>query len=124
MMNPREEELFGILQEESAEAIEILSRIIKVVSKRRRFPENIERSSKELHQEIGDFFGVVQLLVQEGHVDLAQVELAVQHKLEKLERNMKHKRPNQNLPAPALKHEELKDHNSHREEDASNEKVS
>lgn len=91
MNNPREEELFGILQEESAEAIEILSRIIKVVSKRRRFPENIERSSKELHQEIGDFFGVIQLLVQEGYINLSEVELAVQRKLERLSRNMKHK---------------------------------
>lgn len=85
MMNPREEELFGILQEESAE-------VIQVVSKRKRFPENRERNVKELHQEIGDFFATVQLLVQEGYVNLDDIGPAIQRKLEKLEKNMKHKR--------------------------------
>jgi len=86
MMNPREQELFDILQEESAE-------VIQVVSKRKRFPENRPRNVKELHQEIGDVFATVQLLVEEGYVDLAEIEPAIKRKLEKLARNMKNPRP-------------------------------
>lgn len=117
-MNPREEELFGILQEEAAE-------VIQVVSKRKRFPLSRPRNIKELHQELGDVFAVVQLLVEEGYVVLSDIEPAIQHKLEKLEKNMTHKRlqkPTLTTPAPAdvVAHEELKDHsNQHREEDAS-----
>lgn len=86
-MNPREEELFGILQEEAAESIEILSRIIKIVSKRRRFGAT-DRNLKELEQEIGDFIGVLKLLVEEGYVSLDSLEKAGEAKITKLKTNM------------------------------------
>jgi NTP pyrophosphatase (non-canonical NTP hydrolase) len=79
-MNPREEELFGILQEEAAE-------VIQVVSKRRRFGVS-ERNVKELEQELGDFIAVLKLLVEEGYIDLDKLEPAVLKKIAKLKLNM------------------------------------
>lgn len=84
-MNPREEELFGILQEEMAE-------VIQVVSKRKRFGTKA-RNVKELHQELGDVVAVIKLLVEEGYVNLDDVETAIKPKLDKLLLNMVHKLP-------------------------------
>ena len=79
-MNPREEELFGVLQEEAAE-------IIQVISKRRRFGVK-ERNVKELEQELGDFFGVLKLLVEEGYISLDHLEEYGEKKITKLTSNM------------------------------------
>ncbi len=95
MMNPREEELFGILQEEAAESIEILARIIKIVSKRRRFGKS-ERNIKELETELGDFFAVLKLLVNEGYISMDNLEKAAERKLDKLAEHMTNP-----LPVPA-----------------------
>jgi NTP pyrophosphatase (non-canonical NTP hydrolase) len=86
MSKARGEELFGILQEEAAE-------VIQAVSKRARFGDT-ERNRLDLVQELGDVFAVLKLLDEEKHfvLDDAEVEAAIQRKLEKLERNMVHKK--------------------------------
>lgn len=90
-MNPREEELLGILQEEAAENIEILSRIIKVISKQRRFGKT-DYNTKELEHELGDFLGVLDLLSREGYISLENLEPHIRNKIAKLEVNMVNKR--------------------------------
>lgn len=92
-MTPREEELFGILQEEAAE-------VIQAVSKRKRFGAS-ERNVAELLQEVGDVFALLYLLENEGYLDLSKVDTAMKKKLDQLDRNMTHKLPS--VPAKSTK---------------------
>ena len=79
-MKDRKTELFVILQEESAE-------VVQAVSKTFRFGET-PRNIKELETEIGDFLGVLKLLIEEGHLDPIALEKAGDAKIKKLEKYM------------------------------------
>ncbi len=83
-MIDRKTELLTILQEESAE-------VIQAVSKCFRFGLS-ERNSKDLETEIGDFLGVLKLLIIEGHLDPEKLEKAGDDKIKKLEKYMKNKK--------------------------------
>jgi hypothetical protein len=78
-------EALGILQEECAE-------VIVEVSKCRRFGIDSEHyTTKELHkdmlaQEIGDVMCMVEILVEQGVVNRAELILARERKREKLKR--------------------------------------
>lgn len=87
-MNKREQELYGILQEEAAE-------VIQAVSKMNRFGKVAERGDKNkeaLDQEIGDFIGVLKLLHDEGYLDGDKLIKAAEKKIKKLDVYMVNKR--------------------------------
>lgn len=82
----RKQELMVVLQEEAAE-------VIQAVSKAFRFGET-ERNIKELETEIGDFLGVLKLLVEEGYID-QNGDALIKHaeaKIKKLEKYMTNKK--------------------------------
>jgi NTP pyrophosphatase (non-canonical NTP hydrolase) len=77
-LNDKEKELFYILQEECAEVIQAISKIL-------RFGFNEEfRNKEKLTQEIGDLLACVTLLYASGIVDKDEVELAIENKILKL----------------------------------------
>lgn len=82
----RKEELLGILQEECAE-------IIQAISKLSRFGDN-ERNRKDLKTELGDFFGVFKIIVDEGHlvVEPDEFQALAEAKIAKVEKYMKNKK--------------------------------
>ena len=83
-MNKREQELYGILQEEAAE-------VIQAISKMNRFGAT-DSNKKDITQEIGDFIGVLKLLHDEGSLDGESLIKAAEKKLKKLEIYMTNKR--------------------------------
>lgn len=85
-MKNRKQELLIVLQEEAAE-------VIQAISKQFRFGES-DRNLKDLQTELGDFFGVFKLLVEEGHlkIDPDELEAAAEAKIKKLEKFMTNKR--------------------------------
>ena len=84
MMINRKTELLVILQEESAE-------VIQAVSKTFRFGENA-RNIGELETEIGDFLGVLKLLMEEGYLSPINLENAAEAKIAKLPDYMTNKK--------------------------------
>lgn len=78
-------ELLGILQEECAEVIQIISKI-------RRFglndwhpddPEQVTNKTK-LTNEIGDFVGIVEMLREQQLFDAGDIDVAAQNKMRKV----------------------------------------
>lgn len=86
MITSRKQELMTILQEEAAE-------VIQAVSKCFRFGET-ERNTKDLETEIGDFLGVLKLLVEEGYLDQTGQALMkhAEAKIKKLDKYMTFKK--------------------------------
>jgi len=80
----RKTELLTILQEESAE-------VIQAVSKCFRFGET-DRNLDSLENEIGDFLGVIKLLMIEGYLNPEHLENAGDAKIKKLEKYMINKK--------------------------------
>jgi NTP pyrophosphatase (non-canonical NTP hydrolase) len=79
-LTDQERELFYIVQEECAEVIQMISKIL-------RFGFNEEFKNQErLTQEVGDLVACITLLYASGIVDKQEVELAVENKLLKLKR--------------------------------------
>ena len=84
-MNPHDQmmEALGILQEECAEAIVVVSKI-------RRFGLDTEYLRGEgtkrtaLTQEIGDILAMIGILVKQGIVKEEEIEIAAREKIEKL----------------------------------------
>ena len=83
-MIDRKTELLVILQEESAE-------VIQAVSKTFRFGENA-RNISELETEIGDFMGVLQLLIEEKYLSSINIRNATTAKITKLPNYMTNKK--------------------------------
>ena len=83
-MKNRKQELLIILQEESAE-------VVQAVSKCFRFGES-ERNLKDLETEIGDFMGVLKSLIEEQHLDGEKIMAAGEAKIKKLAKYMTHKK--------------------------------
>lgn len=90
----RKEELLLVLMEECAE-------IIQAVSKIRRFGEHAYNpldkkkitNSVHLETEIGDFMGVLKLLVEENHINGENLIELAEKKIKKLDKYMNAKRP-------------------------------
>jgi NTP pyrophosphatase (non-canonical NTP hydrolase) len=79
-LTEHERELFSITQEECAEVIQAISKIL-------RFGFNEEFANKEkLTNEIGDLLACITLLYASGIVDKEEVELAIENKILKLKR--------------------------------------
>lgn len=81
----RKSELLHVLQEEAAEVIQATAKVF-------RFPGTPERNQVALETEIGDFLGVLKLLIEEGHVNPENLEKAGDAKIKKLEKYMTYKR--------------------------------
>lgn len=77
----RETELLGNLQEESAEVIQVISKIKRFTEVGKPIPEE---KLEILHNEIGDFIGVLELLYKQGIIDLDRLEKAAARKVERL----------------------------------------
>jgi NTP pyrophosphatase (non-canonical NTP hydrolase) len=84
IMNNRKSELLVILQEEAAE-------VIQAVSKTIRFGENA-RNVDALETEIGDFVGVLKMLMEEHHLNALNIENAAEAKIVKLPKYMTNKK--------------------------------
>ena len=80
----RKQELLIILQEEAAE-------VVQAVSKSFRFGET-ERNIANLETEIGDFLGVLKLLVDEGYITGDAVFKNGEAKVKKVEKYMTNKK--------------------------------
>lgn len=85
-------ELLGNLQEECAE-------VIKIASKINRFEVNTEKR-EHLGEEIGDIIAMVEMLVNEGHVSLADIEKGYHRKRNKMDdgRHMAYNKDNNVTP--------------------------
>jgi len=81
----RKQELLDLLQEEASE-------VIQAVSKLRRFPQNSDKRMKDLYLEIGDFCGIMKMLIDEGFLDPASIQVAAEDKIIRVEPFMKHKK--------------------------------
>lgn len=77
----RETELLGNLQEESAEVIQVISKIKRFTEIGQPVPEE---KLEMLHSEIGDFLGVLKLLHDDGLIDMDRLEKAATRKIERL----------------------------------------
>jgi len=84
-MNSKIEEALGILQEECAE-------VIVEVSKIRRFGlDELSHHTNLPHREtlvmeVGDMLALIDILVDQGVLDTVQLDIAKQHKIEKLKK--------------------------------------
>ena len=82
-MNEREREILLILQEESAEVIQAVSKVF-------RFGWDSEwdgQTNKEhLEEEVGDYLAMVQIMVDTGMLDTFAIDTAKQNKIEKLKK--------------------------------------
>ena len=86
-MNPRQKELLDILKEEASEVVQAASKVT-------RFGAHNQR---DLEIEIGDFFGVLKLLYEEGYVNLDRIEEDAEAKIIKLQTNMTNPRNKETL---------------------------
>ena len=82
-MNEREREILLILQEESAEVIQAVSKVF-------RFGWDSEWDSQtnreHLEEEVGDYLAMVQIMVDTGMLDTFAIDTAKQNKIEKLKK--------------------------------------
>jgi len=83
MINKKEHEIMSILQEESAEVIQAVSKIFRFGYKSKH-PESLQTNREHLAEEVGDLIAMVQLLVENEIVDWRDVEIAKDKKFEKL----------------------------------------
>lgn len=80
ILKDKEKELFYITQEECAEVIQSISKIL-------RFGFNDEFKNKDrLTEEIGDLVACITLLQASGIIDKEEMELAVENKILKLKK--------------------------------------
>jgi NTP pyrophosphatase (non-canonical NTP hydrolase) len=81
MMNQREREILLILQEESAEVIQAVSKVF-------RFGYdsvwNHQSNKEHLEEEVGDFLAMIQIMVDIGMIDTFAIDIAKRNKIEKL----------------------------------------
>ena len=85
----RKEHLLTILSEECIE-------IAKEISKALRFgledhhPTQVGTNSKKINDEYNDLLGVMQMLINEGHLKIEVDPLKIQAKMEKVEKYLKY----------------------------------
>jgi len=82
-MNEREREILLILQEESAEVIQAVSKVF-------RFGWDSEwdgqTNREHLEEEVGDYLAMVQIMVDTGMIDTFAIDTAKHKKIEKLKK--------------------------------------
>jgi len=82
-MNEREREILLILQEESAEVIQAVSKVF-------RFGWDSEwdgqTNREHLEEEVGDYLAMVQIMVDTGMIDTFAIDTAKKNKIEKLKK--------------------------------------
>ena len=82
-MNEREREILLILQEESAEVIQAVSKVF-------RFGWDSEwdgqTNREHLEEEVGDFLAMIQIMVDTGTINTFAIDTAKRNKIEKLKK--------------------------------------
>jgi len=84
-MTPKNEEALGILQEECAEVIVEISKCKRFGLTSLHFKTGI-RHSAMLETEVGDVLAMIDILIEQGLLDPATLELAKEAKKEKLKK--------------------------------------
>ena len=85
MMTPRQREILTITQEECAEVIQVVSKIFRFglghehVSSHRGIT-----NTEKLSEEVGDLLAMVDLLIDDGILDVNRLKEHKQNKIEKL----------------------------------------
>lgn len=82
-MNEKEREILLILQEESAEVVQAVSKVF-------RFGWDAvwdgQTNKEHLEEEVGDYLAMVQILVDTGMIDVLAIDTAKMNKIEKLKK--------------------------------------
>ena len=82
-MNDKQEEILAIAQEECGEVIVAISKIFRFGFDS-RWPEGGIDNRTRLTEELGDLMAMVQLMVQNGIVDMDELSKAGERKITKL----------------------------------------
>ena len=86
-MNEREREILLILQEESAEVIQAVSKVFRFGWDAVNPVIESEQNNREhLEEEVGDFLAMVQIMVDTGMIDTVAIDTANRNKIEKLKK--------------------------------------
>ena len=85
MISNKEQEIMSILQEESAEIVQAVSKIFRF-GYESKHPDKDQNNREHLAEEIGDMLAMVQLVIENKIVDWQAVEIAKDKKFEKLQR--------------------------------------
>ena len=85
MVNDKDHEIMSILQEESAEVIQAISKIFRFGFDSKH-PEKLQDNREHLAEEIGDMLAMIHLVLEYKIVDAEEVESAKHRKFEKLQK--------------------------------------
>lgn len=89
-MKDRKSELLEILQEESAEVVQAISKISRFGADSDNKGKLPNTNQVQLELEIGDFLGVLKLLIEENYVNGEKIQESANNKIIKLESYMTH----------------------------------
>lgn len=84
MISNKEHEIMSILQEESAEIIQAVSKIFRF-GYNSKHPDKDQTNREHLAEEIGDILAMIELLIKNEIVDWQAVESAKNKKFKKLQ---------------------------------------
>lgn len=85
MMNDKQSEILRIAQEESAEVIQAISKVFRFGAENCH-PDSTQTNMEHLAEEIGDFFCMVELMIEDGLIDANLVNKAALNKRNKLQK--------------------------------------
>ena len=89
-LQPRDFEYMGILQEECAEVIQIISKINRFgLYSSNPFEENAKNNQQQLIDEVGDVYALIQKLEERGLFTREQIEQRAEYKHAKLKRYLR-----------------------------------
>jgi NTP pyrophosphatase (non-canonical NTP hydrolase) len=83
MMNERQTEVMRIAQEESAEIIQAISKVLRF-GKDNCHPDSTQTNAEHLAEEVGDMLCMIELLIETKVVSESQVQKAARLKRNKL----------------------------------------
>jgi NTP pyrophosphatase (non-canonical NTP hydrolase) len=84
MISNKEQEIMSILQEESSEVIQAVSKIFRF-GYESKHPDRDQTNREHLAEEIGDALAMIQLCIENKIVKWEDVEVAKDKKFEKLQ---------------------------------------
>jgi NTP pyrophosphatase (non-canonical NTP hydrolase) len=84
MISNKEQEIMSILQEESSEVIQAVSKIFRF-GYESKHPDRDQTNREHLAEEIGDALAMIQLCIENKIVNWEDVEVAKDKKFEKLQ---------------------------------------
>lgn len=84
MISNKEHEIMSILQEESAEVVQAVSKIFRF-GYESKHPDKDQTNREHLAEEIGDTLAMIELLIKNEIVDWRDVEVAMNNKFKKLQ---------------------------------------